>query len=42
MRRNAPDNGAEDTGAEDEEPETAGHWRKTVGRGAGSADQPAG
>ena len=37
MRRDSPD-----TGAEDKEPETAGLGLKTVGLGAGSADQPAG
>ena len=42
MRRIAPDTGAEDTGAEDKEPETSGLGLKTLGLGAGSADQSAG
>ena len=41
-RRNAPDSGAGDTGAEDKDPETAGPGLVTAGLGAGSADLPAG
>ena len=40
--RNAPDSGAEDTGADDKDPETAGPGLETAGLGAGSADLPAG
>ena len=41
-RRNAPDSGAGDTGAEDKDPETAGPALVTAGLGAGGADLPAG
>ena len=41
-RRNAPDSGDEDTGAEDKEPETAGLGLETAGLGADSADVPVG
>ena len=41
-RRNAPESGAGDTGAEDKDPETAGPGLVTAGLGAGSADLPAG
>ena len=41
-RRNAPDPGAGDTGAEDKDPENGGPGLATAGLGAGSADLPAG